>query len=200
MTAGDFTTEQDVSAYLGSSPSLDLNEIATLITNASQFIRTYCNDNFLTGNYTEIRDGVGYYIRNPTYPFANRPVSAISSVTVAGQTIQRVAQPPIGYQTGYDFTRDKLIFFGIAVPDLPLCVRFAYTAGVDLVPGDIAQVCIELVAQKYLRRKRIGVASEDIFGVRSVTYTKADLTDDMRLILNQRRRVAPISSTMPGST
>src|ERR1700748_1501132 len=87
----NFTTSDAVIPYLqtanANTNSFDIALLNTLIAGATQWIITYCNDNFLTADYTEYRDGVGLYIRNPTYVFANRPVTAVNAVSVGGQSI-----------------------------------------------------------------------------------------------------------------
>jgi hypothetical protein len=204
MAAGDFTTSDAVIAYLQTSAnanSFDVAEIDKLITGATQWIINYCNDNFLAANYTEYRDGVGLYIRQPTYVFAARPVSAVSAVSVAGQAIQPLTLPmTAAFSVGYAALADKLVFYGVSVPLLPLCVSFSYTAGYATIPSDIEQACIELVAQKYRARTRIGVSSESAAGIGSRTYSVAMLPPDTQRDLDLRRRVAPISGILLGGT
>ena len=53
------TTSAEVIAYLQTRPNISIDPalIATLITNASAFIKTYINDNLLSQDYIELFDG-----------------------------------------------------------------------------------------------------------------------------------------------
>jgi hypothetical protein len=211
MAVGDLTTSAEVIAYLQTRPNISIDPalIATLITNASAFIKTYCDDNFLSQAYTELFDGdtsgslglsgwpaagwpsssFGRGVRPVRYVLAYRPITAIASVTVNGTPIQSAGSAP--YQQGYIVDKTKLTILGIYVPPTPACVQVAYTAGFIVAPADINQACVELVAQKYLQRRRMGISSEAVSQVGSRTYTKADLQADTKTILQQHRRVSP---------
>lgn len=210
MAAGDLTTSVEVIAYLQTRPNISIDPalIATLITNASAFIKTYINDNLLSQDYVELFDGdtsvglgtsgwLGWpssfgtsIIRPVRYLTAYRPITAVASVSVNGTLIQLAGTLP--YQQGYIFDKVKLTILGIYVPRIPECVRVAYTAGFTAVPADINQACVELVAQKFMQRRRIGVASESVSQVGSRTYiTSADLQPDTKMTLLQHSRVSP---------
>jgi hypothetical protein len=211
MAAGDLTTVDEVIAYLQTRPNISIDPalIAQLITNASAFIKTYCQDNFLSQTYTELFDGdtsgslglagwpaagwpsssFGRGVRPVRYLLAYRPITAVASVTVNGTAIQFSGSPP--FQQGYIFDRTKLQILGIYVPPIPACVQVSYTAGFTAVPADIDQACVELVAQKYVQRRRIGISSEAVSQVGSRTYTSADLQPDTKTILKARSRVSP---------
>lgn len=70
-------------------------------------------------------------------------------------------------------------------------VNVVYTAGFSSVPADIEQVCIELVANKYKRKDRIGEVSKNLNGM-VVSYSTSDLSSDHKEILAIYSQVAPI--------
>jgi hypothetical protein len=195
MEAGDLTTADEVIAYLGPKVQPDEALIATLVTEASQFIKTYTGNNILSADYTEMRDGTGYEVAFPSYVLTQRPITAVSSVSIDGVAVP-AAPPPgptNGQQAGYIFSATKLVLFGYWVPRRPLCVTIQYTAGFVAVPADLDLLCIKLVALEYRRRTRVGIGSEAVSGVGSRTYTN-DLDDLDKLTLNRYLRVAPVSA------
>lgn len=197
MAAGDLTTADEVIAYLGPAAQADSALIAALVTEASQFIKTYTGNNILAATYTEMRDGTGYDVAFPSYVLTQRPITAVASVMVDGVSVPAAPTPtPSGgpAQIGYVFSATRLVIFGYAVPRKPLCVTISYTAGYAAPPADLDQACIELVALKYLQRLRIGVASEAVSGVGSRTYTNADMQPGTKTILDRYRRVAPVAA------
>jgi hypothetical protein len=196
MAAGDLTTSAEVIAYLQTRPNVSIDPalIAQLITNASAFIKTYCSDNFLSQDYTELLDGVGEEVRTPRYPLAYSPITAVASVTVDGTDIPLSTAP---HRYGYIFDKTKVTFIGVCLPRWPGLVQIQYTAGYSAVPADINQACIDIVALKYVQRRRLGVASEAVSGVGSRTYiTNADMPADTKRDLDQRKRVAPVGNVI----
>src|SRR5438270_3858890 len=144
MAATDpLATRAQVISYLQTRPgmSIDPSVIDQLIPGASQEIKTYCSDDFMQETYTELRDGVGAEVRVPRYPTARRPVTAVSSVTVNGQTIPSAAPAP--YKFGSVFDKSMLTFIGVCIPNWPAIVQFTYTAGYTTVPDDLNMVCVE---------------------------------------------------------
>jgi hypothetical protein len=201
MAAGDLTTAAEVIAYLGPKVQPDAALIATLVTEASQFIKTYTGNNILSGSYTEMRDGTGWDVTFPSYVLTQRPVTAVSLVTVDGVTVPAapVPGPSSPAQVGYVFSVTKLVIFGYWVPRKPLCVTIQYTAGLAAVPADLDLLCIKLAALQYRQRTRIGIASEAVSGVGSRAYLDA-LSDADKRILDLYRRVAPVSAFIAAGT
>ncbi len=195
MAAGDLTTAPEVIAYLGPKAQPDEALIATLVTETSQFIKSYTGSNILSANYTEMRDGLGYDVAYPSYVLRQVPITAVSLVTVDGVVVPAAPAPgpssPI--RTGYVFSTTRLVIFGYWVPRRPLCVTIQYTAGFATVPADLDLACVKLVAEEYRRRTRIGVASEAVSGVGSRTYTNADMDTNTKDTLGRYTRVAPVA-------
>jgi hypothetical protein len=145
------------------------------------------------------------------YQFAAFPVSAVSLVVVDGLAIPPIlaspsAQPGIvvgafASQAGYLFTPTQLVIRGYAVPRKAGCVTLQYTAGYSVIPPDVAQACIELVALRYRERSRIGEVARAIGGGETVSYSQKDMSDSIKTLIQQYRVVAPIASfLMPAPT
>jgi gp6-like head-tail connector protein len=206
---GDLTTLADVKAWLqtGQSafPPTDDALLTRLITAASEFIQNWLNRRIASQDWVEIRDGLGGALGSceVRYQFAAVPVSAVSLVIVDGVTIPPIpaAQPAqpwsaistFATQAGYFFTPTQLIIRGYAVPRKAGCVTLQYTAGYSVIPPDLAQACIELVALRYRERSRIGEVARAIGGSETVTYSQKDMSDAIKTLIQQYRIVAPIA-------
>ena len=99
---------------------------------------------------------------------------------------------PFATQAGYFFTPTQLVIRGYAVPRKAGCVTLRYTAGYLVIPPDLAQACIELVALRYRERSRIGEVARAIGGGETVSYSQKDMSDSIKTLIQQYRVVAPI--------
>ena len=207
-TFADLTTLADVKAWLqtGQSafPPTDDALLTRLITAASEFIQNWLNRRIASQDWVEIRDGLGGALGpgEARYQFAAVPVSAVSLVIVDGLVIPPIeaaqsAQPesvvsPFATQAGYFFTPTQLVIRGYAVPRKAGCVTLRYTAGYLVIPPDLAQACIELVALRYRERSRIGEVARAIGGGETVSYSQKDMSDSIKTLIQQYRVVVPI--------
>jgi len=190
---GDLTTLADVRAWLqtGSNafPDTDDALLTRLITAASQFIQTWLNRQIAQSDWVEIRDGTG----GRRLAFANYPVAAVLSLTVDGLVIPS-APLDGGFGAGYVFTPTELALRGYVFTPRVQNVVVTYTAGYVVTPPEIAQACIELVAQRYKERTRIGEVSKALGGGETVTFSQQDMSADVKTLLAQYRAVAPVSA------
>jgi hypothetical protein len=85
---------------------------------------------------------------------------------------------------------------GYAVPRKAGCVSLQYTAGYAVPPADLSQACIELVALRYRERGRIGEVAKAIGGGQTVSYSQKDMSDSIKSLIQQYRRVAPIAGSL----
>lgn len=136
-----------------------------------------------------MRDGTG----GQRLTFGNFPVTAVLSLSIDGLAI-----PPApdggGFGAGYVFSPTELALRGYVFTRRPQNVTITYTAGYPVIPLDIAQACIDLVCLRYRERTRIGEVSRATGGTETVTYSQRDMSEHVKLLLSQYRRVAPISS------
>ncbi len=217
MAFGDLTTLVDVKAWLQTAPGLfpssDDTLLARLITAASQFIIERLGRPILSADYIEVRDGTtGFWGQSDArFPFAVTPCTAVLSVVVDSLTIPPVptltpsapgivTSLPQGSQAGYLFSPTQLIIRGYHVPCRAQCVTMIYTAGYPVVPPDLVQACIELVALRYRERTRIGEVSKRLGGKTDgevVTYLQKDMSASTLSAIQRYRRVAPVGSSLP---
>ena len=212
MTFGDLTDAATAINFVQSTQNKTLSgaqqqSIANLVTPASEFLRTYC-DRWIgpPQDWQELRDGQGP--RGTTFPFFQWPVQAVALVVINGVTIPpvppftpaapgQIAQVALSYPygAGYNFTATELTVFGYRVPRRKMCVQLTYTAGYPVIPPDITQACLELIAFKYRELGRLGISSEAVSGVGSQTYlTGYAMMKDTKAVLLRYMRVAPISA------
>ncbi|HTQ33569.1 MAG TPA: phage head-tail connector protein [Stellaceae bacterium] len=192
MAFGDLTTLADVTSWLQTGqnpfPSVDDALITRLITAASQFIQSWLQRQIAVSDWIETRDGDG----GQRLVFANFPVSGVLSLTIDGPAI-----PPAptggGFGAGYVFSPTELALRGYVFTRRPQNVVITYTAGYAAVPPDIAQACVELVAQRYRERTRIGEVSKAMMSGETVTFSQKDMSDGVKTLLTQYRAVAPVS-------
>ncbi len=192
MVFGDLAALADVKAWLQTGqnafPDSDDALLARLITAASQFIQSWLNRQIASGDWQEVRDGTG----GQRLVFANFPVTAVLSLAIDGLRI-----PPApadgGFGAGYVFTATELALRGYVFTRRAQNIAVTYTAGYAVTPPDIAQACIELVCRRYRERTRIGEVSRAVSGGETVTFSPADMSDAIRLVLSQYRAAAPVS-------
>jgi hypothetical protein len=215
---GDLTTLADVKAWLqtGQSafPATDDALLTRLITAASHYIQTWLNRQIALQDWIEVRDGIGNVLGpgDVRYQFAAFPVTAVSRVVADGLTIPPlpVAPPaPLGAaavstfatRVGYLFTPTQLVIRGYAVPRKAGYVTLQYTAGYAVIPPDLGEACIELVALRYRERSRIGEIARAIGGGETVSYSQKDMSDAIKTLIQQYRVVTPVAGfLMPAAT
>lgn len=185
MATGDFTTLADLKSYLNLNNTNDDALLARMISAGSAFLVTYLARDILSNTYSEMRNGNG----SNRMMLKNSPVTAVSSITVYGQTIP--SGGAAGVKTGYWFDSKQIYLYGYQFSLGHGNVVINYTAGYSTIPLDLEQVCIELVSVKFKRRQRIGEDSKD-FGGQTVSFAKRDLSPDHTDLLAKYKRVVPI--------
>ncbi len=211
MAFGDLTTLGDVKSWLQTGqnafPTTDDALLTRLITAASQFIQTWLNRQIASQLWIETRDGLGnaFGLSETRYQFAAFPVTAVNRVVVDGVVIPAIPSStqsgsvvigPSAAQSGYLFTSTQLVIRGYAVPRKAGCVTLQYTAGYGVPPPDLAQACIELVALRYRERSHIGEVTKTIGGGQTVSYSQKDMSDWIRTLIQQYRRIVPIAGSL----
>lgn len=178
----DLTTLANVKAWLGDSTSTNDALYNRLIASASDFIRNYTGRDLDQRTYTNIiHDGHNGY----RMMFREYPVTAVSSIQVDNVPIPLSTNLSSGYV--FDDTFLSLINYrfnrGVAN------VKMSYTAGYATIPGDLEQACIELVANRFKDKSKIGVASKSMAGETIVFFNK-DMPETVKAALSDYRRIA----------
>lgn len=193
MAFSDLCQLADVTAWLQTGqnpfPATDDALLTRLITAASQFIENWLNRQIAIGDWSEVRDGNG----GQRMVFANFPVSAVLSLSIDGIAIPPAPGGGAG-GVGYVFSPTELALRGYVFTRRAQNVAVTYTAGYPSVPPDIAQACIDLVAERYRARTRIGEVSKAMMSGETVTFSQTDMSDSVRTLLMQYRVVAPVSA------
>lgn len=123
---GDLTTLPRVIDWLNTSsqsyPPGDNKLLARLITSASRFVVTYMSSQVAPANYVEKRNGSG----TSALFMRNRPVVAVSGVSVGGVAVQPSSSPG---STGFLFSDTQVLMPGTVFPMGLLNVSVSYVAG-----------------------------------------------------------------------
>lgn len=190
---------QDVKTYLGITVATTDNVLTALVQNASAFIESYCNRVFEQTAYVETRNGNGadrIFVRAP-------PIISITSVTVDNVTI-----PAAPDTISYGYVNDEdMVYLRTGTRLTPVVVQagsytgvpvtfrrgvqnvvLTYSGGYSIIPLDVNQACIELVALKFAKRDRIDKSNE-VLAQQTVGFSMADMPAQVRTALSAYRIV-----------
>ncbi len=177
---------EQVKNYLGITNVSDDALLTRLTKAASGFIQTWLNRDLGQSTYTETRNGTG----GDTMLFVNYPVTDVAAVTINGASIP---PSPSAMQRGFVHDDNALYLRNATFERGRLNVSLTYTAGYpeDEVPAELTQACIELVANRYREKDRIGLVSKGLAG-ETITFSMKDMPNDVRTVLQNYKKVAPL--------
>lgn len=181
MAAGDLCAIADVKEFASITTGNDDALLTSLITNASALVNSLTNRNLMSASYTERFNGRG----GSRQGLSNYPVTAVASVTVDGVSI-----PAATGQTDSGFLFDEHLVYlrGYVFCRGVQNVEITYTGGLESVPADLAQACIEIVATKYKRRTNLEVSGKTLNG-ETISFTQSDVPPSAKAVLaNYTRR------------
>jgi hypothetical protein len=183
--SNNLTTLANVKSWIGINAATDDALIERLIGGISQYIQSWLNRQFASQVYSEIRDGNG----GRTMMFADYPVTSVSSVKINGKEI-----PPTNdfVSPGYRFSSMAITLNGYVFEKGVQNIELVYTAGYEVIPQDIEQATIELVALRYKERDRIGQQSKNMANGETVTYMVKDFPPDVATLLKNYKKVIPL--------
>lgn len=184
MATGDLTTLANLRQWLDVTNDDSDALFARLITSASTYIKTWTNRDFTQQAYTRRLNGNG----RCSMPFPDYPVSAVSVLTV-----NEIAIPasPDSTQNGYRFDDRFLYLVGFSLNKGFQNVLITYTAGYSPIPADVEEACIEMIASRYKARSRVDEVSKNLGGM-VVAFSQKDLSDNIKTILTQYKKVIPL--------
>jgi len=163
MAAGDLTTLTDALLWLGLD-SDDDDIVARLVTAISSAMQKHIGYQIASASYNRTLNGVG----GRQLMLRERPITAVSSLTIDGITIPASTSP---LMPGFVFD-DKVIYLrGWYV----FCrgaqnISIQFTAGFETVPGDIAQACLDWVKITYDNLDTLPGVSEIDAGDTKIKY------------------------------
>jgi len=187
MAMGDLTTLDNVKAWLGlTDPDQTEDDLllTRLITGVSEFIKMWCRRDFTQQGYIETRDGTG----GTRMAFINHPAVAVSSLLIDNRPI------PIGdpvLMPGYYFTPTLLCLNGFRFTRGYGNVVVTYTAGLESIPPELEQACIELVGLRFREKDRIGLTSKGMAG-ESTAFLQKEMPPSVLVVLEGHKRIVPV--------
>ncbi len=184
MAAVDLTTLGNVKTWLGITTGTDDAVLARLISAASGFIQSGLNRQLGQAAYTEIRNGPG----GCRLVFANPPVTAVTSLEINGAAIPAAGD---GSAPGYLADERLLYLRGYSFTEGVRNVTIRYTAGFAVIPPELEQACVELVALRYRERDRTGYSSRSLQG-ESAAFALKDVPPSVETVLSKYRKVVPV--------
>lgn len=150
-----FTTLGNAKEYMGIKGSVEDGRIAALVFRMTAEMQAQMNRAVFRATYTAMRDGYGAR----SQVLIERPIVSVTSLhesisqTWDASTLIDPTTYAVELETGIVTRRWQDFVFG------PQSVRGVYVGGHLTVPGDVEQVCIELVARAWERRKSTAVSS-----------------------------------------
>jgi hypothetical protein len=176
------TTVEAVKNYLGINATADDPLLERLVGAASDYIAQYLNRSFGESQYTDTFDGN----MGQVWMFRSYPVLSVQSVTVGTYTVPAA---PNAQEAGYRFDERRLVLQGYTFIKGMLNCSVAYTADFSN-NADIEQACIEVVANRYREKDRIGLVSKGLAG-ETITFSQKDIPASARDVLRVYRKVVP---------
>jgi hypothetical protein len=188
----DLITFQEYKDYKKiNSTNIDV-QLGSIIPNISQLIKSYCNRDLI--DYGDINfPKTEYHNANSSYALLNEfPIIEVETVSVstdAGTTYTELVANTDYY---VDYDNDLIVSllgaFGAAtIPTRSL--KVVYAGGYEVTPGDIKQVCFELIDhylnEKYVQGRQLKGSSSDP----APTQEAKDWPIHIKKILDLYRRI-----------
>ncbi len=167
------TTVTTVKEYLGVSGTSEDALLSRLVDWATDLIHSYCGRIFTEASYDEYYDGDG----TEGLLVNQYPISAVTSLEVDGISKDTSAYALYGPLGLLKLKSGKY-------PKGKKNIRLQYTAGYSVIPNDLEQSAVEMVALKYYDRgrNRLGMNAKD-----GVSYV-AHLPEEVREVLDLYKR------------
>lgn len=168
------TTVANVKTYMGITDATDDAIIDVLIDRVSDWIENYCNRVFTSASYNELYDGNN----RESLVVKNAPVTAFATLEIDGLAVAT------GDYFWYDY--GEVILEKSRFGTKRQSVHCVYTAGYAVVPNEIEDAAIKLVAMSFYGKgkDRLGISSKTLGREGSVTYTSSSLPDELSHVLD----------------
>ena len=173
------------SAYTGSGfVGSDDELLMRMITQASAWIRQYCNSNISLEAYEEVRSTS--YGQNKITLY-NQPVVDVYSLVIDGKIINKSTLP---HQFGFVRENNSVSLVGLLFNESRSGVVVTYSAGYDPIPFDVQQSCIELVALRYREKDRVG-QTQKATGSETIMFTNKEALTQTLANLKEYKNTVP---------
>ena len=137
----------------------------------------------LSATYVETLDGnAGDRVVLKQYP-----ITAVSSVVVDGYQLPVSTAYNI---PGYQFDDIGVYLIGYLFTRARRNVQISYVAGYTSVPTDLEQAVLDICAQRYRERDRIGLVSKGLAG-ETTTFSQKDVSAGSLTVLQYYQRCFP---------
>ena len=158
---------QELKDYLEITSTDKDNLLEKLIDASSDFVKDYTGYEWVETEYRETIDGPGAN----SIVLSQRPVQELTSVKVAGTELE--PDKYVVYENEAIVTRKYNNF-----PQDLQNVEIQYTAGYTDVPGDVKQLCSELVQVKLNSKEYEGLDAYSI-GDEDIQFSKGGIPSDI---------------------
>lgn len=155
----DLCTLSDVKEWLGLKTQDADPVLSRLITAVSAYIESWLSRPIATLTTTETYNGNG----GTAMQLRGYPIQSVTSITVDGQPCT------LFHFDDANLIRDDAGFFNRGQAN----VIVTYTAGFAVIPEEISQCAIEMVALRFKERDRIGITTQAL-GQGNTSYTRDD--------------------------
>lgn len=172
----------DLKAYLAITHNNDDALLSRLLLAASKWFESQIGRNVASALYTDTKSGNGSRVM----VLDHYPVSAVSSVTINGTPITEATTYDA---SGWMLDHGTVKLRGYTFTAGTLNVVISYTAGEPSIPNDIQQAVIEVAADRYKARTRIGEVSKSIAG-ESVSFVSFQVPVSVQTVINTYQRIS----------
>lgn len=178
---GDLTTAAAYKTFAGISHTAWDTLIATLVTQVSKSVQSWCQDKIEAADYVEDHDGYG----QESIILHHRPLNSVAYVRDDVNW-----DFPASSDVSSDFWRAPtgtdnpgiLYFWGYRVTTGVRNVRVSYNAGYATIPADVALACHMWIGHIMEQRKDRGLTNQSL-GDRSFGLDLSEIPADVALLL-----------------
>lgn len=178
-------TLEEAKQYLEITGSGQDTLLTALLTSFTALIKTYLNRQLENTNYKQLYDGTG----TNRIILDQYPIISVSKLSQDLDNENKVIGDLYSASEYYILPGGMIELYADIFVDGQRTVYVDYNAGFATIPGDIKDVCKQIIAKRYqdLKDKRFGISSKNIFDD-SVSFEIADLSSSMKLVLDRYRK------------
>lgn len=177
-------TLDNIKSYLAIANEADDDLLTRLLAAATALIVQFIDRDPISQVYSRVYDGSGTARQVLSY----YPVTAVSAVSINDVAQSAAANTTA---TGYRFDKFSVFLNYGSFTRGTQNIAVTYTAGYTTIPADLVQACIDIAAEAYRRRNRVGETTKAI-GQGNTSFSLKDIPDHVRIVLLQYQKQSPI--------